>query len=76
MILVMPLDLGYKQLVGLRPVSDRLHGEEGGKTFLPEAELALDLAFGLGVFCNKVADAEAAQGALKLGEGVGVAGFA
>lgn len=75
-VFVMPVDLGRKQLVCLRSVTHRLHGEEGGKTFLPEPKLALDLALRLGIFGNKVADAEAAQGALELGEGVGVAGFA
>ena len=64
--------MGCEQLVGLRPVSDRLHGEEGGKTFLPEAELTLDLAFRLRVFGNPMADAEAPEGALELGEDVGV----
>ena len=73
---VVPVDLGRKQLVCLRPVTDRLDGEKGGQAFLPEAELALDLAFGLGVFGNKVADAEATQGALELGERVGVASLA
>ena len=75
-VAVVPVDLGRKQLVGLHAVDDRLHGEKGGKAFLPEAELALDLAFGLGILGNKVADAEAAEGALELGQGVGVAGFA
>ena len=75
-VLVMPVDLSRKQLICLRSVSNRLHGEKGGKTFLPEAKLALDLAFGLRIFGNKVADSEAAQSALELGEGVGVAGFA
>lgn len=75
-VCVVPVDLGRKKLVCLRPVADRLHGEKGGKALLPEAELALDLAFGLGIPCNDVADAEAAEGALELGKGVGVAGFA
>ena len=66
MVFVMPVDLGGKQFVCLCPVSDRLHGEEGQKTFLPEAKLTLDLAIGLGIFGNKVADAEAAEGALEL----------
>ena len=56
----------------MRPVSDRLHGEEGGKTFLPEAELTLDLALRLRIFGNQMADAEATEGALELGEGLGV----
>lgn len=73
---MMPVNLSGEELVCLRPVTDRFHGEESGKAFLPEAELALDLAFGLGIFGNQVADAEAAQGALELREGVGVAGFA
>ena len=75
-VFVMPADLGRKQFVCLRAVTHRLHGEEDGKTFLPEAKLALDFALRLGIFGNKVADAEAAQGALELGESVGVAGFA
>ena len=75
-VLVMPVDLGRKQLVCLRPVTDRLHGEEGRKAFLPEPKLALDLAFRLGIFGNKMTDAQAAEGALELGKCVGVAGFA
>lgn len=75
-VFVIPVDLDRKQLVCLRSVTHRLHGEEGGKTFLPEPKLALDLALGLGIFGNKVADAEAAEGALKLGEGVGIASLA
>ena len=74
-VFVMPVDLGRKQLVCLRAVTHQLHGEEGGKTFLPEAKLALDLALRLGIFGDKVTDTEAAQGALELGEGVGVACF-
>lgn len=72
----MPVDLGRKQLVCLSSVSHLLHGKEGGKTFLPKTELALDLALRLGIFGNKVADAEATEGALELGKRVGVAGFA
>ena len=53
---VVPVDLGCEQPVGLRPVSDRLHGEEGGKTFLPEAELTFDLAFRLRILGNRMAD--------------------
>jgi len=75
-VFVVPVDLGREQLVCLLPVSDRLHREEGGKTFLPKTELALDLALRLRIFGNKMADAETAEGALELGEGVGVAGFA
>ena len=67
---VVPVDLGCEQPVGLRPVSDQLHGEEGGKTFLPEAELTLDLAFRLRIFSNQMADAEATEGALELEEAV------
>ena len=62
---VVPVDLGCEQPVGLRPASDRLHDEEGGKTFLPEAELTLDLAFRLGIFANPMADAEATAATLR-----------
>ena len=43
-VLVMPLDLGCQQLVGLLPVADRFHGKKRGQSFLPEVELSLDLA--------------------------------
>lgn len=72
----MPFDLRGKKLVGLLPVNDALHGEKCGKSFLPKAELPLDLAFRLRVFGNQMADPEAAEGALKLREGIGVAGLA
>ena len=75
-VFVVPVDLGREQLVCLLPVSNRLHGEEGWKTFLPKPELALDLALRLWILGNQMADAETAEGALELGEGVGVAGFA
>ena len=75
-VFVVPVDLGREQLVCLLPVSDRLHGKEGWKTFLPKPELALDLALRLGIFGNQMADAETAEGTLELGEGIGVAGFA
>ena len=57
------------------PVAHAFDGEEGGQTLLPEAELALDFAFGLRVFGDEVADSEAAESALKLGEGIGIASF-
>ena len=75
-VLVVPVDLGREEFVCLIPVRDRLHGEKGGKAFLPKTKLALDFALRLGIFGNKVADAQTAEGALELGEGVGVAGFA
>lgn len=76
MMLVMPRDLSRKQLVGLCPAADRFHREERGKAFLPETKLALDLALRLGIFGNQMTDSEAAEGALELGERVGVAGLA
>ena len=76
MVGVVPVDLGGEHLVGLFPASDRFHGEKRGEAFLPEAELALDLAFGLRILGNQMAYAEAAQRTLELGEGVGVAGLA
>lgn len=76
MVLMVPLDLGRKQLVGLLPAADGFHGEECGKPFLPKIKLTLDLTLRLGVFGNKVGDAKAAEGALELGECVGVAGLA
>ena len=75
-VLVMPIDLGCQQLVGLLPVADRFHGKKRGQSFLPEAELAFDFAFCLRILRDDVADAQAAEGALKLGERVGVAGLA
>ena len=76
MFLVMPLDLGRKQLVGLFPASDRFHGEECRKPFLPEVKLTFDFALRLGIFGHQVADAKAAEGALELGERIGIAGLA
>lgn len=76
MVLVMPLDLRGKQFVGLLPAADGFHGEKCGKPFLPKVELTLDLALRLGVFGNKVSHSKAAEGALELGECVGVAGLA
>ena len=76
MVLVMPLDLVCQQLVGLLPVADRLHRKERGKPFLPKAELTLDFALRLGILGHQVGDAKAAEGALELGECVGVAGLA
>lgn len=75
-VVVMPIDLGDQQLVGLNVVAHRFDTHQRGEPLLPEAELALDLALGLGISGDKVADSQAAQGALKLGEGVGVAGLA
>jgi hypothetical protein len=43
---------------------------------LPEVKLTLDLAFGLRVFGDEMTHSETSQGSLKLGQGVGVAGFA
>lgn len=57
-------------------VADSFEAKKGGKAFLPEVELPFDLAFGLRVFRDKVTDSETSQGSLKLGESVGVAGFA
>ena len=70
-VLVVPVDLGRQEFVGLLSAADRFHGEEGGQAFLPEAELPFDFTFGLGVFGDEVADAEATEGALELGEGIG-----
>jgi hypothetical protein len=57
-------------------VAHSFESEKGGKAFLPEVKLPLDLAFGLRIFGNEVTHSEASQGSLKLGQGVGVAGFA
>ena len=75
-ILFIPGDLRGQQLVCLGMVADSFEAEKGGKAFLPEVKLPLDLAFGLRVFGDEVTHSEASQGSLKLGQGVGVAGFA
>ena len=75
-ILFIPVDLRGQQLVRLGMVADSFKAEKGGKAFLPEVELALDLAFGLRVFGDEVTHSEISQSSLKLGQGVGVAGFA
>ena len=73
---VVPGDLGGEQFVGLLAGGHSLDTEEGGQAFLPKAELTLDLALGLGVPGDEVADTEATEGALELGEGVGISGLA
>ena len=75
-ILFMPVDLRGQQLVCLGMVADSFEAKKGRKAFLPEVKLPLDLAFGLRVFGNEVTHSEASQGSLKLGQGVGVSGFA
>lgn len=66
---------GREQFVGLLAVADTFHAEKSGKALLPEAEAELDLALGLGIGGDEVAHAGAAEGALELGEGVGVSGL-
>ena len=61
MVFMVPVDLGRQQLAGLHPVSDLLHGEKGGETFLTESKLTLDLAFGLGIFGNKTGSGKVFQ---------------
>jgi hypothetical protein len=61
-VVVVPVDLSGGQLVRRRPGGDRLQGEQGGTAFLPEAELALGLAFGPGIFGDEAADAQTAVG--------------
>lgn len=73
---MMPVDLRGKKFVSLCPVLDSLYGEECREAFLPKIELALDLTFRLRVFGYEVTDTEAAEGALELREGIGVASFA
>ena len=39
----------------LFPATDRFHSEECGRPFLPEAKMALDLAFGVRIHANQMA---------------------
>lgn len=73
---MVPVDLGSQQLVGLVMIAHRFETHERGEPLLPKAELTLDLALGLGIFGDEVADAEATQSALELRQGVGIAGLA
>ena len=75
-ILFVPGDLRGQQLVCLDMVADSFEAKKGGKAFLPEVKLPFDLALGLRVFGDEVTHSETSQGSLKLGQGVGVAGFA
>jgi hypothetical protein len=76
MVVVVPVDLGLEQLVGLGVVLDALVGQEGDQTSLEGAEAALDLAFGLGVGGDAVGHAQGGEGALELGMGVEAIGWA
>ena len=75
-ILFIPVDLRGQQLVCLGMVADSFEAKKGGKAFLPEVKLPFNLAFGLRVFGDEVTHAKTSQGSLKLGQGVGVSGFA
>lgn len=75
-VLFIPVDLHGKQLVCLGMVANSFKAKKGRKAFLPKVELPFDLAFGLRIFGDKVTHAKTSQGSLKLGQGVGVSGFA
>lgn len=75
-ILFIPVDLRGQQFVCLGMVADSFETKKGGKAFLPEVKLPFDLALGLRVFGDEVTHSETSQGSLKLGQGVGVTGFA
>ena len=65
-VLIMPVNVGLKELVGRREVGDALVGQESDPTFLKGVEAAFDFAFGLGIGRHAVRDAQRGEGTLKL----------
>ena len=66
----MPDDLRIQQRGGLWRCADFFQGEERTEPPLPEAEAALDFAFGMGVAGDKMGHAQAAQGTLELAQSI------
>ena len=72
--MVVPIDLGFEELVGGSIVGDFLKGEQGDQAFLKDLEAAFDFAFGLSIRSDAVMDAQGGESALELGVGVQAVG--
>lgn len=79
MVLVVPVNLGLEQGVGILVVGDFFIGQEGDEAVLEGTEAAFDFALGRGVGGDAVSHAQRGEGALELGvcvEPVGSGGVA
>ena len=66
-VLVVPLDLSLKEVVGGSKGGDFLIGQQGEQSFLEGAEAAFDFTLSLGAGCDQVGDAQRCEGPLELG---------
>ena len=73
-MLVVPLDLSLKEVVGRSKGGDFFIGQKGDQAVLKGAEAAFDFTFGGSVWSDAMGDAQGGQGALELGMGVQAVG--
>jgi len=73
-VLVVPLDLSLKEVVGGSKGGDFLIGQKGDEAVLEGAEAAFDFPFGGSVRSDAMGDAQSGQGALELGMSVQAVG--
>jgi len=73
-VLVVPLDLSLKEVVGGSKGGDFLIGQKGDEAVLEGAEAAFDFPFGGSVRSDAMGDAQGGQGALELGMSVQAVG--
>lgn len=73
-VLIMPVDLGLEQGVGVFVVGDFFIGQKGDEPVLEGAEAAFDFTFGGGVWSHTMGRAQGRKGALELGMGIQAVG--
>lgn len=67
---IVPVELGFEELVGWEIIGDFFVGQQGDQAFLEDLETAFDFAFGGGIWGDAMVGAQSGEGALELGMGV------
>lgn len=65
-VLIVPVNLGLEEGVGVFIIGDFFKSQEGNQTVLKGAEAAFDFAFGRGVGSDAMSDSEPGKGSLEL----------
>ena len=73
-VFVMPVDLGFEQLIGRGVVGNFFERQECDQTFLKDQETSFDFAFGLSIGSHAVVNPHGGESALELGVGIQTVG--
>lgn len=73
-VLIVPLNLGLKELIGWGEVINFFVSQEGHEAFLEDEEAPFNFAFGLGVRSDAMMDSQGSESALELGMSVNAIG--